>query len=110
MFLRFLLAIVGGILITGTILIGMSQFSAMLRERGTGRYFLIDMIPAPERGRPTRPGTAALPPTRDVERLDDGPAVIEVDGIEVTEALRTQGPEAALPELDGPTPERDTGP
>jgi len=83
MLLRLLLAIVGGCVITGTMLISMSEISALFRERSADKIFLInDILPAPEKGRPRRPPAAALPPQRETPALDRQETLIRVQGID----------------------------
>ena len=96
--MRYVLAVAGGLLITVAILIAMSQFAAMFRERDGDRFFLIDVLEAPDRGRPTRPAAAALPPERNVDRLTDSAPILSP---ETTIAPAANVPaEAAAPDLD----------
>ena len=98
--LRYLLAIAGGLAITVTMLIGMSHFAAMFQKRGGDRVFLIDILKVPRHGRPDRPGAAALPPSRDVDRLDNGTTTIPLDGIDA--AGTTIKPETTPPDIEPP--------
>ena len=107
MFVRFLVAAIGGILITATILIGMSQFAAMFRERGGDQFFLIDIISAPDRGRPDRPGPAVVSPTREVDRLGESGRSLELDPLADPEPTLDIAPDPALPALDAPAANPD---
>lgn len=65
MYTRLVVASAGAALITAAILLGMSEVAQRIRQRDPTRFFQItDIIPRPERGRPTRPADAQLPPPR----------------------------------------------
>lgn len=82
-YLRFLLAAAGAIIITGSMLILMAQFSAMFSQRSGDKIFMIDdILPAPERGRPVRPPAAALPPRRETPDIRREEAAISVEGLD----------------------------
>ncbi len=100
MLFRFVIAAVGGILITATILIGMSQFAAMFRERGADQFFLIDIIDAPDRGRPDRPGPAVVSPRREVDRLNNEGAGLSLEPLAEPNPALAVDPAPTLPTLD----------
>jgi hypothetical protein len=82
MFVRLMLAICGGLLITGGILLTMTSISESLRAKNDDKYFLIDdILPGRNRGRGNRPAAAALPPERENATLTQGQPVIPVDGL-----------------------------
>jgi hypothetical protein len=85
-------------------LIGMSKFAAMLRARNVDQIFLIDVVPARDRGRPTRPGAAARPPRREVDRMTDDVSTPGVSDIADPGAAVSVDIDAELPALDEPAP------
>jgi len=109
MLLRFAAAITGGVIITAVMLISMSHFAAMFRERGGDRFFLIDLIDAPARGRPNRPGAAALPPQREVDRVAEQ-AQIGLEAVDTPDAQPDAAGAPTLPVLDDPTAGQATKP
>ncbi len=100
MLLRFLAAILGGVLITAVMLIGMSEFAALFRQRSSDRIFLIDILPAPERGRRDRPDAPTVSPQREVEnpRGEDAPIDVRVTA---DPEVRIEA-EAVAPALEAP--------
>jgi len=101
MFLRLLIAITGAGLITATMLFGMSEFTAMFRQRGTDKFFLItDILPRPDPGRPVRPPPAALPPARASVEYRAGDLGISVAARVEPEPGLGAGPEAVPPKLE----------
>ena len=110
MFLRVLIAIIGAAIITVTMLLSMSEFSRMFRERDGERFFLInDMVPRPERGRPERPPAAALPPQRTIADYEvEDPANL-IDRLASPQERLGVSPLRALPriEVDEPPPASD---
>lgn len=105
MILRLLIAIIGAGLVTVTMLYGMSEFTAMFRQRGTDKFFLItDILPRPDPGRPARPPAAALPPARTSVEYAPGEIGIQVEIRPEADAARVS-PEAVPPALeDTPAP------
>jgi hypothetical protein len=64
MILRVFVALLGAIVVTGSLLLGMDALTSMFRERDGQRYFRItDILPRPEPGRPERPAPAARQPS-----------------------------------------------
>ena len=62
---RFLIAAVGGSLITSAMLLGMNHFAQALQVRDPTQYFQVaDFFAGPANRRPTRPAAPDLPPER----------------------------------------------
>lgn len=101
MIARLVVAVVGACLITGALLLGMSEFTAIFRQHDGGKYFLItDILPAPDRGRPQRPPAAAMPPGRQVVEFDGNGAEVSLTAPDEPNRGLGQAPALALPALD----------
>lgn len=94
MILRVFLALIGAIVITSTLLLGMDTLTSMFRERDGQRYYRItDILPRPAPGRPERP----LPPPR---RPDAPLAEVELPA----SGLPADAPTDFEPAPDSPQP------
>jgi hypothetical protein len=99
MIIRVLIALVGAGVITAAMLLGMSEFTSMFRERSGERYFLItDILTRRDSGRLPRPPAAELPPERSAIELDRDGARIDVGTPD--EAGLTVDPSVTRPTLD----------
>ena len=98
---RLLIAIVGALAITVALLFGMLEVTNEFRERDPTRYFMVDFIEAPDRGRerPTLAPTPELPPERMRPQFDSGGPRLEVDRLDVEASSDLTLP-ATLPDLD----------
>lgn len=62
---RFLIAAIGGSLITSAMLLGMNHFAQALKAQDPTQYFQVaDFFAAPADRRPVRPAAPELPPER----------------------------------------------
>lgn len=98
---RLLIAIVGALAITVVLLFGMREVTSVFRERDAKRYFMVDFIQAPERGRqrPTLAPTPELPPQRVQPGFDSSDATLLIDRPDVQNADNLSRP-TAVPEFD----------
>jgi hypothetical protein len=101
MITRVLIAVLGALLITGTMLLGMSEFTAVFRQRsGEKLYLVTDIIRMDRSGRPDRPRAAQLPPERAAPELDRNGPQISVRGLSDLDGEFAIERAPALPELD----------
>ena len=65
MIVRYVMAAIGGSLITVAMLLGMNQIAQKFQERDPTRYFsIVDFVALPKDRRPTRPPAPSMPPER----------------------------------------------
>ncbi len=65
MIARVFIALIGAVLITGTLLLAMNSVTTVFRERDGARFFRIsDVIVRPDDGRPERPAPVLPQPDR----------------------------------------------
>jgi len=98
---RLLIALGGALVITVLLLFGMRQVTSVFAERDSTRYFSVDLIQAPDRGRqrPTLAPTPELPPERTRLQFDSSSAILSIDRPGVDGSAELAVP-AAAPELD----------
>lgn len=98
---RLLIAIVGALAITVVLLFGMLEVTNEFRERDPTRYFMVDFIEAPDRGRerPTLAPAPELPPERMRPQFDSTDATLEIDRLDIEDSSDLTLP-AAVPDLD----------
>lgn len=120
MILRLLTALVGALVVTASLLLGMDAVTSVFRERDTGRFFrIMDVLPSQDDGRPERPAPARRQPelenpgfTADEAAGPLEPPARPVPGSDLAPpAPAIERPEVAAPETDrsaadSPAPEQ----
>lgn len=105
MIFRVFVALIGAMVITGGLLLGMDKVTSIFRDQSRERYYRItDVLPTPERGRPDRPEAVRRQPG-----LSDPGIEVPDDeiGLSVPEALALPGFESPRVGADELLPEPD---
>jgi hypothetical protein len=99
MILRVFIALIGAVVITSGLLLGMDAVTSLFREEDGSRYYRItDILPRPDPGRPERPQPAARQPDAPEAELSLPDAQLR---LQLPEDLEVEdGP--ARPELEPP--------
>lgn len=109
MIARFIIAAVGGGIITTGMLLGMNQFAQQFKEQDPTRYFSVtDFVALPEPRKPRPPQAPMLPPDRpqiDVRVTDDSRLPVRLPSVD-SERLT---PPPLVPEGQ-PAPDSRRGP
>jgi hypothetical protein len=100
MFARVAIAIVGAVVVTGSLLLVMDSLTSLWQNERGERYFRItDVLQKPDPGRPERPQAATPPPDRpaDDSSNPDGPVRIETPA-----DIDIESPPGAAPAIERP--------
>lgn len=108
MVFRLLTALVGALVITASLLLGMDALTSVFRERDAVRYFRItDILPSPEPGKPERPAPVRRQPEIEQQDVGSGATSLPVGDEAPPEPALSVAPAVIEPELE--LPSRETG-
>ena len=102
MIARVVIAFVGAIIVTGSLLLAMDSLTSLFNNERGERYFRIsDILERPDPGRPERPRPAARQPEQQEFAITDLDTTvpIEVPAPEEAEALSVPAPEIDPPNI-----------
>jgi len=104
MVLRLLTALVGALVITASLLLGMDSLTSVFRERDAARYFRItDILPRQDPGKPDRPAPVRRQPAIQQQSFGSGNADLGENGESPPEPVLALPPGVSEPSLDLPT-------